>query len=136
LDKLAEANWVESHIEVQEDRPNRKIYSITEAGRAELDRWLQAEQRLSPYRESFLVLLFFAGQLSDEHVLMQLEAQLEKHQRRLTTYREIDIPRGESPRRSRIAAFQQMTLDLGIRSEETAIAWLKDCIAQITQKSG
>src|SRR5690349_16257537 len=60
LDKMAEQGWVESRVEFQEDRPNRKVYSITDDGRDELQRWLLLFQPLTPYREPFLIQLFFA----------------------------------------------------------------------------
>src|SRR5215813_8418841 len=66
LDKLTEQGLVECHIEIQQDRPNRKVYSITESGNNELTRWLNEFQTPPVYREPFLIQLFFADQLSDE----------------------------------------------------------------------
>src|SRR3954454_17398860 len=40
LDKMTEQGWIESQIEFQDNRPNRKVYSITESGHAELRQWL------------------------------------------------------------------------------------------------
>jgi DNA-binding PadR family transcriptional regulator len=64
LNQLVEAGWVECTLEVQQERPNRKVHHITDAGRAELRRWLHLEQALPVHREPFLVQLFFAGQLA------------------------------------------------------------------------
>src|SRR5258707_2127634 len=83
LDKLAEQGFVESHIEIQEERPNRKVYQITENGRGELARWLRSAVPLPTYREPFLVQLFFAGQLGNTEVIEVLEAQVSAHRERL-----------------------------------------------------
>jgi DNA-binding PadR family transcriptional regulator len=129
LDKLAEQDWVESRIEIQTDRPNRKIYAITAAGEAELRRWLEEVQELPIHREPFLVQLFFAGQLDDQAIIRQMQAQLAQHEAVLQRYQEIHIPVDcPTPEERRAARLQQMTLDFGIRAEQTYIQWLKDCI--------
>ncbi|HEY9876051.1 MAG TPA: PadR family transcriptional regulator, partial [Candidatus Obscuribacterales bacterium] len=35
LDKLVEQGWITCTVEIQRDRPNRKVYSVTEAGASE-----------------------------------------------------------------------------------------------------
>ena len=40
LSRLAEKGWAEMEVIEQSDRPDRKLYHITEAGRAELHAWL------------------------------------------------------------------------------------------------
>src|SRR5258707_14862615 len=72
LDKLTEQGLVESRIEIQQERPNRKVYQITEAGRAELEAWLQTFQPVPPHRDPFLVQLFFADELPNDAILEQL----------------------------------------------------------------
>ncbi|MBV8884697.1 MAG: PadR family transcriptional regulator, partial [Chroococcidiopsidaceae cyanobacterium CP_BM_RX_35] len=39
LDKLEEQGQISCTVKIQHDRPNRKIYSVTEAGKTELVRW-------------------------------------------------------------------------------------------------
>src|SRR5258708_40062882 len=43
LKQLSQAQLVEAEVIVQTTRPNRKVYRLTAAGQAELDRWLQEE---------------------------------------------------------------------------------------------
>lgn len=132
LDTLAEKGWVESELEVQTDRPNRKIYSITDAGRAELTRWLQTEQDLPIRREPFLVQLFFMDQLPDESIIASMESQLAAHEALLARYRAIHIPDDiPDPALARAVELQRMTLDMGIRMEQMYIDWLRDCIAKV-----
>lgn len=58
LDRLFEQGWIDCHVEIQRDRPNRKVYSLTELGKAELILWLQCPQPLPIVREPLLVQLF------------------------------------------------------------------------------
>src|SRR5256885_12604547 len=59
LKALEEQQFVEKHVEVQENRPNRKIYEITEAGRAEFARWARVSQPPADLRDPFLIKAFF-----------------------------------------------------------------------------
>src|SRR5438105_2540982 len=58
LDKLVEQGWVSSQLEIQYDHPNRKLYSITSTGQAQLKRWMSEFQPLPVKREPFLIQLF------------------------------------------------------------------------------
>ncbi len=128
LDKMTEQGWVESQIEYQEDRPNRKIYTLTDAGRTELARWLTTFQPLPVNREPFLIQLFFANQLSNETIIDLLDAQLKAHQELLAHYEAIPLARLDDPDINREQALQRLTLELGLRIEQTYIDWIKASI--------
>ena len=123
LDKMAEQGWVESHTEFQEDRPNRKVYSITEDGRAELRRWLLLSQPLPPYREPFLIQLFFAEDLSNQEIVPMLEAQRDAHRERLEDYRQIPLPTLDQLTEDRETTLQRLTLEMGLRVEQAYLDW-------------
>ncbi len=131
LDKMAEQGLVESQLEVQEDRPNRKVYFVTEAGRAELARWLTTEQTMPSHREAFLIQLFLAGQLSDAQIIELLEGQKRQHEALLAHYQQIVFPEAKDPAEQREHMLQHMTLDLGLRNERAYIDWLETCIATV-----
>ncbi|MEP7286663.1 MAG: PadR family transcriptional regulator [Chloroflexota bacterium] len=134
LDKLTEQGFVESTIEVQTDRPNRKVYHITEAGRTELFRWLALPQSELPiHREPFLVQLFFADQVDPKTVFKLLEVQLDAHEKQLAKYREIPLPSVGTPGLSREFVFERLTLNMGIHNEQMYIDWLKESIKIVQQ---
>lgn len=72
LKQLSHASMVESEVIVQTTRPNRKVYRLTEAGRAELERWLAEEVPERFTKDEFLTKLFFCGETSDEITLKHL----------------------------------------------------------------
>ena len=74
LARLTEQGFVEMEKIAQEDRPDRKIYHITSNGRAELLKWLAGPTPLGEPRSASLIQIFFAGQLSDEDILVKFEA--------------------------------------------------------------
>ena len=124
---MAESGWVESTLEIQEDRPNRKVYHITPAGRDELRRWLHAEQPLPVYREPFLVQMFFAAELDDETILARMAQQRAGHQARLAHYESIRVAVPDDPALARQRAFWRMTLKMGMAMERAYIDWLDQC---------
>ncbi len=128
LDKLTEQGFVESRIEIQADRPNRKIYSITEVGRAELARWLVSPQPLPIHREPFLVQLFFADQLPNATIVKQMHEQIQLHKEQLTLYKAMMPIPLDDPDADRTVVMMRLTLEAGIRYEQMCIDLLHEAI--------
>jgi PadR family transcriptional regulator, regulatory protein AphA len=76
LVKLHENELVTREIEIQEDSPSRKIYSITAKGQEELKKWLLSEPEPPQLKNPFLVQLAWADELSRD----ELETLLEKYE--------------------------------------------------------
>lgn len=76
LKALAAQGYVSSELVVQETRPNRRVYSLTDAGRYELEAWLAEDVPSRFTKDEFLTKLFFCGHASDELALRHLEAHL------------------------------------------------------------
>ncbi len=134
LDKLVEQGWVTCTIEIQHDRPNRKIYSVTEAGKDELIRWLQSPQPLPTVREPLLVQLFFAAQLSNEAIIQLLEQQLAARREKLAECENIELPQLGDQSASREQIMQRLGLEFVSRREQTYIDWLKTAIDVINHQ--
>ncbi len=125
LDSMTERGWIESQIEFQGTRPNRKVYSITADGRTELDRWLTSFQELPIYREPFLIQLFFAKDLKNGVILALIEQQLEAHRKRLHEYETLPLPPLDALNDDRDLSLKRLTLELGMMTERNAISWLQ-----------
>ena len=57
LARMQEAGWVESTVQEQDGRPDKKTYAITPAGEAELDRWAAQRSTREALRSDFAVKL-------------------------------------------------------------------------------
>lgn len=128
LDKLVEQGWITCRVEIQHNRPNRKIYSVTEAGKAELIRWLQCHQPLPTVREPLLVQLFFAAQLPNEAIIQLLKQQLAARREKLAECENIELPTLADQAASREQIVQRLVLELVIRREQAYIDWLETAI--------
>ena len=68
LIQLHKDGLVTQQVQHQEYLPAKKIYSITEKGRSELRNWVLATTQLPEFRNTFLIQLAWADQLSGEEI--------------------------------------------------------------------
>ena len=80
LKSLEEGAYVEKRVEVQDNRPNRKIYEVTDTGRDELLRWIREPQPLAQLRDPFMIKIFFGAEIPVEDMLLLMRRQMEAHQ--------------------------------------------------------
>jgi PadR family transcriptional regulator, regulatory protein AphA len=135
LDKLVEQGCISCTIEIQRDRPNRKVYSVTESGKGELVRWLGTHQPLPTLREPLLIQLHFADELPNETIIHLLEQQLAARNEKLSECETMDLPVLGDESASREQLMQRLVLELVIRREQIYIDWLKTVINVISQEN-
>ncbi len=136
LRELAERGWVTAEIVPQEDRPNRKVYHITDAGREELRRWLRTPSAPEDPRVPLLVKVFFAGQLENDEAIALLEAYAEGLRARLQAYAQIpqaSAHYAELINSPREVFFWALTLDYGTRLTRAALEWAEEAIRNLSQ---
>ncbi len=133
LEKMESVGWVECEVIQQTDKPPRKVYRPTAAGRAEFDAWLKQSQTPPQHREAFLIQLFFAAQLTDEEIRIMLLDQREAHQARKAELEKIVMPPPADAYEKRKQALIGLTLDLGLRLEQMYIEWLTDALETVSQ---
>jgi PadR family transcriptional regulator, regulatory protein AphA len=103
----------------------RKEYTLTEAGREELVRWLEAPAEMPELRDENLLKLFFADALPLEQALDQLRLRRIGHEQFLALLQEIDARPGEDP------PFVDLVLRYGIAYAEFNVAWCKEQEARL-----
>ncbi len=137
LKSLEEAAYVDKRVEIQESRPNRKIYDITESGREEFARWVRAPQPAGDMRDPFLIKLFFGTELPVEDILVLLRRQMEEQQKVLafceTVLRERireSVAKHDSPRQG---LFWTLTLEMAIAYRRTYIDWCEKSMALLEE---
>jgi len=134
LTRLTEQGWAEMEVVEQSDRPDRKVYHITEAGRAKLHQWLLTPTRPHVPRNATLIQVFFAGQLSDAEILAMFESAAEQVRAVLTRYEQ--IPQQVEAYREYMESPREffcwmLTLEVGFKSAQANLDWLEDVIRRI-----
>lgn len=137
LESLREEGLATMRIEHQEAKPPKHIYSLTEAGRTELLRWLEETTvELPTTRNSFLFKIFFGALLPKEKVLEHLKLFAGALQERLELYRQIEryLPQRccEQGLQSH-RPFLLATIRLGLKHLEVNQQWCRELIAELEQ---
>lgn len=77
LNGMEKRGWLTSQWVVQSDKPNKRIYTITEAGQAELKEWMRLSdadiQSAMFVKNAFMMRVFFAGNMSVEGSIKMLK---------------------------------------------------------------
>jgi PadR family transcriptional regulator AphA len=137
LRQMEAEGFVVSEFVYAESQPDRRVYSLTDAGRAAFNAWLdQSLTEMSPIKEELLVRLFFSARRDKKSVLAELYLQRELHQKKLNGYRsmtkdEIEKNAQTIPELAQDAVFWRMTLNMGISFEEMYLGWLNQTIQQL-----
>jgi DNA-binding PadR family transcriptional regulator len=90
LDRLVREGLVTRRLVTQATRPDKTVYSMTAAGRQELERWLEAPfVRQAGYRDDFFLKLFAASRLGQEELERVLAVQREAYLGELASLAEL-----------------------------------------------
>ena len=83
LNALTEEGLAECEELAQEKRPDKKVYSITEAGRVALLKALSAPPAEDKFRSDFLFIMFFAHLLPQQHVAELIDQRIAWYEKNL-----------------------------------------------------
>ena len=134
LNRLTERGWADMKKVEQENRPDRKEFSITDEGRQALQRWLVAPLPFDDNRSAPLIQVFFAGQLTDDEVLEMFERVADEIRAGMAMYDAIPpnieayADYTQSPREF---FFWMLTLDIGKHTARANLEWLEGMIERI-----
>ncbi len=134
LQTLSKNGWVSGTAVAQTGKPDKVVYAITDAGKAELLRWLSESETGLSARVPVLMRVFFFGERSAEENLayfkrLQAECQqylaaMEPIGKSIQLYSQVlDDPKK--------AEYWQMTADFGIRSMQMYIDWAQACMDRL-----
>ena len=132
LETLLNAGLIEvDHVEP--GARGRKVYRVTEAGRADFHAWMTGPMAGPDAEAAVLPRLFFLGLLDPAEraeVVGRMSARVEKD---LAQFEALDerldaeeVPEGYAD----VAAFQRATLDYGVAAHRFALGWFRDLEAR------
>jgi PadR family transcriptional regulator AphA len=142
LRRMSELGWVEMKREEQEARPDRKVYSITQAGQEALAGWQAEPPASAQLRDELLLKLLFGSFASRDDLVNNLKKSILEHEQRLLSYRQnlSSIPgQGEYPREghrpnpyaseNEADPFFMLTGRFAIEFENMYLHWLHETLA-------
>lgn len=127
LARMEEAGWISGELQAGESAPDRKLFSVSAAGRGELRRWLAEPGDPEGVRDALMVKLRAAAFDDPTRLLPELEHHRATHANRLTAYRVIET-RDFSGVLDIQRALQYQVLKSGIRFEQGWLEWCEETI--------
>ena len=141
LKRLEERRMLESRVEPSPRGPNRKVYSLTDTGREELERWLRGGPAVGTERFAYLAQLYFMDAVGDLGETRAFMTELRDHLARWLAQlesleQEVTAVHGD-PERFGDAGFHRFaTLRMGIHSIGSKVAWCDETLAAIDRRLG
>ena len=139
LKQLEAEGLVEMEVRVQTERPNRKVYSISEDGRRELIDWLASANRTDPVREALLIKVFLGAAVPKDTLVGVLRQRIDEIRRTLEEHRPAPDHAKQLAEAAGLpgdALFWSLATDAYLRRLEVDIAWLEETIRKLEQADG
>jgi len=135
LDAMEQNGWLTSERVIQDDKPNKRVYSVTEQGKAEFMDWLSNFDPFKPATgkgNAFLMRIFFGGELDKESTLELLHISKEYSLKGINELKEIvDEVNGlitEEPELTNNAKYWKLTALFGEIANKATAEWAEKAI--------
>ena len=129
LHALLEDNLVSLEIVACENKPPRKIYSITPAGKRALDAWIQQPLLAGASSRAFVMRLLLATDLSFDGLVAHLRTRHQQVSEQQATLKRAmgDLDSSSNGRR--------LAFDYGMAIANTELAWLEELVADLETRN-
>lgn len=124
LAKLETEGLLSCELVLQQSRPDRKVYSLTEAGLNELSNWLATPSNPTPNKDELLIRLYAGLHAAPGVLEAELKRELKYHQQKLDEYTQIE-QQYFSGKLSAAGRLIWLTLQAGLAYERARIEWVK-----------
>lgn len=129
LKRMDEAGWVSREHVVQDGRPDKKVYTVSDSGRAELARWIAEPVDPIQLRNELAVKVRGASLGDTAAVAREVARHRDHHAERLDVY--LAIEKRDFPDPGRLSGrhlHQYLVLRGGIRAEQGVVDWCDEIL--------
>lgn len=133
--ELEKDGLVTHQVQVQENLPAKKIYSITDAGEVALEQSLRVHPQVPEFQKSFLLQLAWADILPDEEILLLLAKYEDEIANRLLMVQAQTARPGSGPARSKREAYLWKRIaDNIIATYQAELDWVRQTKAEFGER--
>jgi len=125
LRTLEKKGLVSKTVEVDEARPLRKVYSITQEGREELQKWLVEPADMEIFKLDILLKLYFGSIVGVEHSIKKVEMFIHRNETTLERYAAFEKSLRGIVNQSKDHKFFLLTLEYGQYITKAQLQWAK-----------
>lgn len=138
LNKMEEMGFLSSHIEMQTEKPNKRVYTITAAGKTELQHWLNSDMpvEMMPTRSEVLLRLFFSSARTPEENIKAMKQLVDIYQKRvpvLNNTAQIIDEYKTFAHTDNDALYWELTADFRRAYNSMCLEWANRCIKRLEE---
>ncbi|WP_460013555.1 PadR family transcriptional regulator [Lysinibacillus sp. CTST325] len=127
LRQLEKEGKIKKEVVMQEGKPNKKMYFITDEGREEFFQYMNTDVEKDVLRSDFLMRMYF-GNYSDTNTMKKwIKEEIERKEAYVT-----DLHLKYEKWKDGITYAEEISLDVGIASYTAQVETLKKKLAQLT----
>jgi DNA-binding PadR family transcriptional regulator len=130
LHALLEVGLVTVEVIPRQDKPPRKIYTITQAGEQALQEWLDQPIATDVSLKAFLMRLMLAGNLSRDGLI----AHLRQRHTQVATH-QLSLQQTAEAMDESVYLGDRLTLDYGLTVAAAELAWLDRTLGRLSQSA-
>lgn len=135
LHQLADEGLADVREEAQGNRPNKKVYSITQKGREELRQWMTRPAAPPTERIEMLLKLFFGSNAKPSINARHIRQFQKMHEELLVFYQEVEQGAREKYISHPDLPYWRMVLSYGNYESRALVEWCKETLAKLEQMS-
>lgn len=120
LHKLENKEKVTKKVIVQEGKPNKNIYSITESGRKEFNKYLHSPVQTEVMKSDFLMRLYHGDYLSEEQMQQLIVEEIDRKKQLVE-----ELESHFEVWKEKMSSYQELCCRIGIESYRSEIEILK-----------
>ncbi|MBW6410720.1 PadR family transcriptional regulator [Clostridium weizhouense] len=129
LKKMEEEFLITKKVEQTEGRPSKNIYSITEKGREELEKWITLPVEQEPIRSELLLKIFLSKDIPVKNVIEKIQKLKEDSEENLKKYSEVEnLIKGKNDIDKKNLILWLSTINFGKHDEEAKIKWCEETL--------
>jgi DNA-binding PadR family transcriptional regulator len=135
LQQLEKTEYITKQIQINQNRPNRKIYTITPKGTTALQAWLVKPAKKETHKYEFLLKLIFADQATPQQSIKHIEEFKERNQKILQTMLQFEKDITPLVNKNESYFYVLLTLLLGKNISEASVQWADTALDLMRQHS-
>ncbi|WP_042347684.1 PadR family transcriptional regulator [Bacillus massiliigorillae] len=129
LRQLEKEELISKEVVIQEGKPNKNVYSITEKGREEFNKYLEEDVQKEVLCSDFLMRMYFSDYVEKKKLIEWIEAEIMEKKKSVKQLQEKQLVWAKG-----ITMSQKICLDVGISSYVAQIQTLEEKLLQLKQE--
>lgn len=141
LGTLENKNYLTSVIEKQSDKPDKRIYNITDTGKGAFKDWINnfPEKLSKEKRDEFTLRIFFGSNLTNRELIVQFNRFLKEKQTQLEEIKYLSQMSDQYVSAMKLFNGEEIYWKLILRRAflnlETSIQWANECIDELEKEN-